>query len=108
MGEVGRGGSATLVECIAGTVRDGGARSTVTVKRRKPKLGINSDVAADGAAVVLVDSIPPRTLLRTINAGGHLSGACSSLPNLPEPTWTIDLWAEFRTSFWVYATVDGR
>jgi hypothetical protein len=51
------GGSAALVECIAGTVRDGGARSAVNVKGRKPKLEINSDVAADGAAVVLVGSI---------------------------------------------------
>jgi hypothetical protein len=45
---------AALVECIASTVRDGGTRSALTVKGRKLKAGVNADVAADGAAIVLV------------------------------------------------------
>jgi len=47
----------TLVECIASAVRDGGARS---IKGQKPKLEVNADVAADGAAIVLVSPIHPR------------------------------------------------
>lgn len=45
---------AALVECIASTVRDGGARSALTIKGQRPKPEINADVAADGAAIVLV------------------------------------------------------
>ena len=54
------GDCAMLVECIASAVRDGGARSGSTVKGRKPTLDINTDVAADGTAIVLVGSIHSR------------------------------------------------
>jgi hypothetical protein len=51
---------AALVGCIASTVRGGGARSALTVKGlKKQKPAINADVAADGAAIVLVSSIHP-------------------------------------------------
>jgi len=52
---------AALVECIASTVRGGGARSALTTKGRTPKPEINADVAADGAAIVLVGSMHSRT-----------------------------------------------
>lgn len=48
---------AALVECIASAVRDGGARSGLTMKERKSKLEINADVAAGGAAIALVGYI---------------------------------------------------
>jgi hypothetical protein len=70
------GGSAALVECITGTVRDGGVWLAMDVKGQKPKLEINSDIAANGAAVVLVGFISPGTLLQSTNVDGHLSGAC--------------------------------
>lgn len=47
---------AALVECIASAVRDGGARAALTVKEGRPKPETNADIAADGAAIVLVGS----------------------------------------------------
>lgn len=51
---------AALVECIASAVRGGGARSGSTIQGQKPGLEINADVAADGAAIVLVGPIHSR------------------------------------------------
>lgn len=97
---------ATLVECIASTVRDGGARSATTVKGRKLKPGVNADVAADGAAIILVgpnhSSLMKRICRRT------LSAACHSFGPLPKTTWTVSVWIESRTSCWIYVTMDGR
>lgn len=51
---------AALVECIASAVKGGGPRSASTIKGQKPVLEINADIAADGAAIVLVGSIYSR------------------------------------------------
>lgn len=51
---------AALVEYIASAVKDGGVRSASTIKAPKPMLGINADIAADGAAIILVGSIYSR------------------------------------------------
>jgi Non-repetitive/WGA-negative nucleoporin C-terminal len=53
------GDCAVLVECIVSAVRDGGARSALTIKGREPKLEVNIDIAADGAAIILVGPIRP-------------------------------------------------